>query len=551
MRQNVFKRIGNKRIFLALKGRSVSGGRNRLYLIGGRIFRASLAGSLALSFLFFLCAPIVCPAEQSSIRLAPLNPRYLKYKAEKEAARITGATMVTSAPAGRKFGYIPSRINFSYLRQAAQNAASPKNSFPAQYDLRKKNKVPPVKNQSYCGSCWAFASIVSVETALMGKYTADFSEQAIIDMHGFDFGPCEGGEYSMSTAVMARQGVVSQNQYTYQYLDANDTVPQLPASAWVGAHIQDVDLIYVDSSPYTAGVKRAITTHGAAVAVAFYVDEGMASSTTSDNFNASTCAYYDPKEDSVNHGVAIIGWDDDFSPSNFSTTPPGKGAYLVRNSWGNEWGKSGYFWMSYYDASLQPQAFCFYGVEPATNYKCTYQYDPLGWTGSAGWSDDYGYGAHSAWMANVFRVDRQATNIEAVSFYAPDAGTSYTVQIYDNVAATGSLFNPSIDPVAGTLKLTVTGVSDTAGYHTVKFSRPVGVTAGALFSAVVGLSDPYSSYPIAVQQQDSDYSSNSTITPGKSFASPNGARGNWTDLATQDPSQGWKGYRVCLKAFGN
>ena len=193
MRQNVFKRIGNKRIFLALKGRSVSGGRNRLYLIGGRIFRASLAGSLALSFLFFLCAPIVCPAEQSSIRLAPLNPRYLKYKAEKEAARITGATMVTSAPAGRKFGYIPSRIDFSYLRQAAQNAASPKNSFPAQYDLRKKNKVPPVKNQSYCGSCWAFASIVSVETALMGKYTADFSEQAIIDMHGFDFGPCEGG----------------------------------------------------------------------------------------------------------------------------------------------------------------------------------------------------------------------------------------------------------------------------------------------------------------------------------------------------------------------
>jgi len=154
-------------------------------------------------------------------------------------------------------------------------------------------------------------------------------------------------------------------------------------------------------------------------------------------------------------------------------------------------------------------------------------------------------------MANVFRVDRQATNIEAVSFYAPDAGTSYTVQIYDNVAATGSLFNPSIDPVAGTLKLTVTGVSDTAGYHTVKFSRPVGVTAGALFSAVVGLSDPYSSYPIAIQQQDSDYSSNSTITPGKSFASPNGARGNWTDLATQDPSQGWKGYRVCLKAFGN
>jgi hypothetical protein len=156
-------------------------------------------------------------------------------------------------------------------------------------------------------------------------------------------------------------------------------------------------------------------------------------------------------------------------------------------------------------------------------------------------------------MANVFRANRQATGIGAVSFYAPDAGTGYTVQIYDNVSVSGALFNPSIDPVVGTLKYTQTGSSDTAGYHTVKFSRPMPVTSGALFSVVVGLSDPHSNYPIAVQQQDKDYSSNSTVTPGKSFASPNGKRGSWTDLATPDSSQssGWGGSRVCLKVFAN
>ena len=36
-----------------------------------------------------------------------------------------------------------------------------------------------------------------------------------------------------------------------------------------------------------------------------------------------------------NHCVSIVGWDNDRS------------AWLIRNSWGDEWGQNGYGWMSY------------------------------------------------------------------------------------------------------------------------------------------------------------------------------------------------------------
>lgn len=42
------------------------------------------------------------------------------------------------------------------------------------------------------------------------------------------------------------------------------------------------------------------------------------------------------------HAVDLVGWNDTMK------TPKGAtGAFLVRNSWGTDWGQNGYFWMSY------------------------------------------------------------------------------------------------------------------------------------------------------------------------------------------------------------
>ncbi|MGO9018224.1 MAG: C1 family peptidase [Syntrophobacteraceae bacterium] len=92
---------------------------------------------------------------------------------------------------------------------------------------------------------------------------------------------------------------------------------------------------------------------------------------------------YDSAGDSADHEVAIIGWNDNFPARNFAEAgfdppPPGDGAWLVRNSWGAWWGNNGCFWLSYYDTSLNIDAYAYDGVGLTPRHGWIYQYDNLG-----------------------------------------------------------------------------------------------------------------------------------------------------------------------------
>ncbi len=462
------------------------------------------AGIVLMALMAFPCA-----AQDDSPTLAPQNPTFLEYLKDPYMA------FQQDAESGIKGGIVPEPIDFSYLKDiVGGKGIVALEVLPTSYDLRTLNRLTPIRNQGGCGSCWSFASYGSVESNLKPGESLDFSENNLKNQHGFDIACCDGGNRSMATAYLARwEGAISEQQDPYSAGSCTS-----PSSLTSAKHVQEVIFIptrsgFLDNDT----LKQAVMQYGA-VYTSYYHGDAY--------YKSSTGAYYYNGTNQPNHGVCIVGWDDNYDKSNFLTPPPGNGAFIIRNSWGTWWGLSGYYYMSYYDTQLSSENAAF-TAESGTNYDGIYQYDMLGWTGSAG------YGGNTAWFGNVFTAVA-TSNVAAASFYTASPNSTYEVRVYVN--PTNGPVNAS-GPVA-----TVTGSIALEGYHTVKLPTPVPITTGQKFSVVVKLTTPGYGYPVPLERPYSGYSSIATASAGQSFMSSNGT--SWSDVATS-----YGNSNVCVKAF--
>lgn len=331
-------------------------------------------------------------------------------------------------------------------------------TLPAEWDSRDKGWITPVRKQTPFNTCWAFASYATLETQLLkaerGEF--DFSEKNMANLHGFETSLNDGGIYDMAAAYLLRWGgAIAESNDVYQTSAWTQSTACNPA-----IHVQNVVWIPVrQSSTDNATLKAAITNYGAVAISMLWRDA----------FEQEDAYYYAGNETS-NHAVAVIGWDDGYE--NFTNAPPGKGAWLIKNSWGESHGDKGYYFVSYYDSkfAMEEDGIVFIPATADENYTAVYGHDKLGRAGD--YADD------SDLEAAVF-TSAWNEEIAAIGVYSFLESQNYSIAIYTNVSKGAN------SPISGgTLAYSQDGSMTHAGYATIHLEEPVRLADGTTFAVV-------------------------------------------------------------------
>ncbi|QCD84472.1 Cysteine peptidase [Vigna unguiculata] len=200
---------------------------------------------------------------------------------------------------------------------------------PASWDWRNKGVITEVKNQAHCGSGWAFSATGAIEAtnAIVTGNLVSVSEQEIIDCVSKASG-CEGGYHFHAFEWVIENGGIA-TEVDYPYRAENGTCKSNKAQNAVTIDSFDGYLITNYSSAAEADEALLCATFEQPISAAmdgrdfFFYTDGI--------YEGGNCS----SPYGINHFVLIVGYD----------SVDGVDYWIVKNSWGKDWGMDGYIWI--------------------------------------------------------------------------------------------------------------------------------------------------------------------------------------------------------------
>jgi len=177
-----------------------------------------------------------------------------------------------------------------------------------------------IKDQGYCGSCWAFSAVSQIESDSIraGYLTTDdeLSEQQLVSCDTYDAG-CNGGNPYYAYYYVYKAGGVETNA-SYPYASWGADVPSCDSDS--SKYVVTVNDFYYLSS------ENAMESH-------VYSTGPISVCVDATNWPTYEGGIVSDCGTEVNHCVQAVGLN---TEENY---------WIIRNSWGTDWGENGYIYV--------------------------------------------------------------------------------------------------------------------------------------------------------------------------------------------------------------
>jgi len=196
------------------------------------------------------------------------------------------------------------------------------------FDWKSQGKITAVKDQGQCGSCWAFSATENIESVWMiakgitASQMRPLAPQQIVDCDNSD-GGCNGGNPPTAYEyVVSAGGMEPEADYPYRAEDESCRFNRADVYTTISGYK------YATRNKDESQMKEVVAT---VAPISICVDAEPWQSYSGGIMTARQCGT------SLDHCVQITGYDTSAS------TP----YWNVRNSWGSDWGESGYIRLQY------------------------------------------------------------------------------------------------------------------------------------------------------------------------------------------------------------